>query len=130
MMTLECLRGVELIMVIEDNVDLCAVDTSSDPFPTSSPRTRLQFLGLHVHSGESSDHSHSGDDHQGETPDYLHKMLVVIGGIYFFYLMETFFTLITYKDSNHQHHQHHHSVRERKLAEKGPIKVNQSINKR
>lgn len=87
--------------------DLCAVDTSSDPFLTFSPRTRIQFLGLHVHSGESGDHSH---DHQEGTPDYINKMLVVISGIYFFYLMETLFSLITYKDSNHQHH---HSVRER-----------------
>ncbi|XP_070841410.1 zinc transporter ZIP4 isoform X2 [Chaetodon trifascialis] len=57
------------------------------------------FLGLHVHGPSSHGHSH---DHE-ETPDYLYKMLVVIGGIYFFYLMETVFSLITYKN-NHQHH--------------------------
>lgn len=126
------------LQAVKANIDLCAVDTSSDPFPTSSPWTCIQFLGLHVHSDESSDHRHSGDDHQGETPDYLHKMLVVISGIYFFYLMETLFSLITYKDSNHHHHDHDHSVRERqraapkqrKLTEKVTIKVNQSIYKR
>ncbi|XP_041811951.1 zinc transporter ZIP4 [Chelmon rostratus] len=63
------------------------------------------FLGLHVHGDESSSEAHS-HDHEG-TPDYIYKMLVVIGGIYFFYLMETVFSLIAYKNSHH-HHQHHH----------------------
>ncbi|XP_056255630.1 zinc transporter ZIP4-like [Seriola aureovittata] len=35
-------------------------------------------------------------------------MLVMLAGIYYFYLMETIFSLVTYKD-NHQHHQHHHA---------------------
>ncbi|XP_074543064.1 zinc transporter ZIP4 isoform X2 [Halichoeres trimaculatus] len=61
------------------------------------------FLGLHVHGEGESDHSH---DHE-EVPDYVYKMLVVIAGIYFFYLMETIFSLITYKNRNHHHHQHH-----------------------
>lgn len=100
------------LQAIKDNVDLCAVDTGSDLFLTFFPRTYIQFLGLHVHSDESGDHRHSGDDHHEGTPDYIQKMLVVISGIYFFYLMETLFSLITYKDSNHHHHQHHHSVRE------------------
>lgn len=69
---------------------------------------RVQFLGLHVHSGESSDHNHS---HEEGLPDYVSKMLVLIAGIYYFYLMETIFSLITYK-KNHHHHQHHHGVRE------------------
>lgn len=91
----------------------------------------IQFLGLHVHS--DGEHNH---DHHEETPDYVHKMLVVISGIYLFYLIETLFSLMTYQDSNH-HHQHQHSVRERqraapiqrKLTEKVIIKVNQSTNK-
>ncbi|XP_029299362.1 zinc transporter ZIP4 [Cottoperca gobio] len=62
------------------------------------------FLGLHVHSG-SQKHSHDGQ--QEETPEYIYKMLVVICGIYYFYLMETIFSLVIYKD-NHHHHQHHH----------------------
>nr|XP_046274407.1 zinc transporter ZIP4 [Scatophagus argus] len=65
------------------------------------------FLGLHVHSDETSSHKHSEHDHHEETPEYIYKMLVVIGGIYFFYLMETVFSLVTYKN-NHHHHQHHH----------------------
>ncbi|KAE8281902.1 Zinc transporter ZIP4 Solute carrier family 39 member 4 Zrt- and Irt-like protein 4 [Larimichthys crocea] len=65
------------------------------------------FLGLHVHSDETSS-KHSHDSHNEETPDYIYKMLVVISGIYYFYLMETIFSLITYKE-NHHHHQHHHA---------------------
>ncbi|XP_034066384.1 zinc transporter ZIP4 isoform X1 [Gymnodraco acuticeps] len=57
------------------------------------------FLGLHVHSDNASSHE--------EMPDYIYKMLVLIGGIYYFYLMETIFSLVAYKD-NHHHHQHHH----------------------
>ncbi|XP_018526260.1 zinc transporter ZIP4 [Lates calcarifer] len=62
------------------------------------------FLGLHVHSDGGDSHKHS---RQEETPDYIYKMLVVMAGIYYFYLMETIFSLITYKE-NHHHHQHHH----------------------
>ncbi|XP_070778351.1 zinc transporter ZIP4 [Enoplosus armatus] len=62
------------------------------------------FLGLHLHSDDTGGHKHS---HEEETPDYIYKMLVVIAGIYYFYLMETVFSLIAYKD-NHHHHQHHH----------------------
>ncbi|KAI3358643.1 hypothetical protein L3Q82_015060 [Scortum barcoo] len=58
------------------------------------------FLGLHVHS--TGDHQHDE-----QTPDYIYKMLVLIAGIYYFYLMESIFSLVTYKD-NHHHHQHHH----------------------
>ncbi|XP_061598359.1 zinc transporter ZIP4 [Cololabis saira] len=61
------------------------------------------FLGLHVHVPGSS-HSH---DHDEGLPDYLLKMLATIGGIYFFYLMEAIFSLITHKNKHH-HHQHHH----------------------
>lgn len=60
------------------------------------------FLGLHVHhAGDSHDHSHG-------VPDHVKKMLVLIAGIYYFYLMETVFSLITYKGSKQHHHQHHH----------------------
>ncbi|KAF3833977.1 hypothetical protein F7725_025181 [Dissostichus mawsoni] len=59
------------------------------------------FLGLHVHSDNASSHE--------KMPDYIYKMLVLIGGIYYFYLMETIFSLVAYKD-NHHHHQHHHGV--------------------
>ncbi|XP_044028664.1 zinc transporter ZIP4-like [Siniperca chuatsi] len=65
------------------------------------------FLGLHVHSDDTGGEMHSHARHQEETPDYIYKMLVVIAGIYYFYLMETIFSLIAYKD-NHHHHQHHH----------------------
>ncbi|KAK5911141.1 hypothetical protein CgunFtcFv8_005342 [Champsocephalus gunnari] len=59
------------------------------------------FLGLHVHSDNASSHE--------EMPDYIYKMLVLIGGIYYFYLMETIFSLVAYKDNHHHHHhQHHH----------------------
>ncbi|KAK5855000.1 hypothetical protein PBY51_005141 [Eleginops maclovinus] len=57
------------------------------------------FLGLHVHSHNPSSHE--------EVPEYIYKMLVLIAGIYYFYLMETIFSLVAYKD-NHHHHQHHH----------------------
>lgn len=63
------------------------------------------FLGLHVHAEGESDHSH---EHE-EVPDYVYKMLVLIAGIYYFYLMETIFSLVTYKNNNHHHHQHHHA---------------------
>lgn len=60
------------------------------------------FLGLHVHAEGSSDHVHSDGP-----PDYVLKMLVVMAGIYYFYLMESLFSLISYKLKKHQHdHQH------------------------
>lgn len=72
----------------------------------------VQFLGLHVHSdneGGHHDHTQSPHTHQEEIPDYIYKMLVVMAGIYYFYLMETIFSLVTYKENRH-HHQHHHAV--------------------
>ncbi|XP_034748779.1 zinc transporter ZIP4 [Etheostoma cragini] len=65
------------------------------------------FLGLHVHSDNTSSRTHSHDSQLEEIPDYIYKILVLIAGIYYFYLMETIFSLIVYKD-NHHHHQHHH----------------------
>ncbi|XP_033831182.1 zinc transporter ZIP4 [Periophthalmus magnuspinnatus] len=62
------------------------------------------FLGLHIHAEESSnDHVHS----VGAPPDYFLKMLVVMAGIYYFYLMETLFSLISHKNKKHQHTHHH-----------------------
>uniref|UniRef100_A0A672Z9C8 Zinc transporter ZIP4 n=1 Tax=Sphaeramia orbicularis TaxID=375764 RepID=A0A672Z9C8_9TELE len=61
------------------------------------------FLGIHVHGDESS-HSKHSDHSEGESADYIYKLLVVMGGIYFFYLMETIFSLIMYKDKHHHHH--------------------------
>ncbi|XP_060948894.1 zinc transporter ZIP4 [Limanda limanda] len=67
------------------------------------------FLGLHVHTDNGGGHDHD-HDHQEETPDYIYKMLVVIAGIYYFYLMETVFSLVAYRDNHsHHHHQHHHA---------------------
>ncbi|XP_035476816.2 zinc transporter ZIP4 [Scophthalmus maximus] len=60
-------------------------------------------LGLHVHGDHGGSH-----DHQEEMQDYLYKMMVVMAGIFYFYLMETTFSLIAYK-GNHHHHQHHHA---------------------
>lgn len=66
----------------------------------------VQFLGLHLHTDDTSGHNHSNNEHEEGTQDYVYKMLVVIGGIYCFYLMETVFALIT-----HKHNEHHHGVR-------------------
>lgn len=66
----------------------------------------LQFLGLHLHSDDVSGMNHAHDDHEEGPPDYIYKMLVVIGGIYSFYLMETIFSLIS---NSHEHH--HQEVR-------------------
>lgn len=63
------------------------------------------FLGLHVHAEEdSSDPKHV---HSSGPPDYIFKMLVLMAGIYYFYLMETLFSLITHRNKKHQHPHHH-----------------------
>lgn len=49
--------------------------------------------------------SHAHDDHEEGPPDHIYKLLVVMAGIYAFYLMETIFSLVT------NSHQHHHEVR-------------------
>uniref|UniRef100_A0A8C1ALR9 Zinc transporter ZIP4 n=1 Tax=Cyprinus carpio carpio TaxID=630221 RepID=A0A8C1ALR9_CYPCA len=51
------------------------------------------FLGLHAHE--------EGHSHEEENLDYIYKPLVVIGGIYVFFLMESIFAIIT-------RHGHHH----------------------
>ncbi|XP_070702853.1 zinc transporter ZIP4 [Pempheris klunzingeri] len=84
-------------MCIQFCISLAAGSLSGDALLHLLP----MFLGLHVHS--DGGHDHSEDSHQEETPDYIYKMLVLLGGIYYFYLMEKVFSLITCK-SNHQHH--------------------------
>uniref|UniRef100_A0A673LTM4 Zinc transporter ZIP4/12 EF-hand domain-containing protein n=1 Tax=Sinocyclocheilus rhinocerous TaxID=307959 RepID=A0A673LTM4_9TELE len=60
------------------------------------------FLGLHVH------------DHAEEKLDYVYKLLVLIAGIYFFYLMEGIFSIITRREHHHNHDEEesdvHHKV--------------------
>ncbi|XP_029023786.1 zinc transporter ZIP4-like isoform X2 [Betta splendens] len=60
------------------------------------------FLGLHGHADGGG-----GGREQPEIPDYIYKMLVVMSGIYYFYLMETVFSIVTYKNSLRD--QHHHA---------------------
>ncbi|KAF4073737.1 hypothetical protein AMELA_G00246660 [Ameiurus melas] len=55
------------------------------------------FLGIHVHSDGASEHAHDAT--------YIFKLLVLLGGIYFFYLMETIFSIITHKDKHDHHYQ-------------------------
>ncbi|KAK0145801.1 Zinc transporter ZIP4 [Merluccius polli] len=61
------------------------------------------FLGLHSHGAGGHTHHHDEDN-----MDYIYKMLVVLAGIYYFYLMETIFSLVTHKEDLHHHHPHHH----------------------
>lgn len=78
------------------------------------------FLGLHVHEEKNSKyhrHVHSEDG----PPDYVYKMLVVMAGIYYFYLMETLFSLVTYKDKQHQHHHHHEDESEPHHCDHGRV---------
>uniref|UniRef100_A0A9J7YNY0 Zinc transporter ZIP4/12 EF-hand domain-containing protein n=1 Tax=Cyprinus carpio carpio TaxID=630221 RepID=A0A9J7YNY0_CYPCA len=55
------------------------------------------FLGLHVHE-DGHDH-----DHAEENLDYVYKLLVLIAGIYFFYLMEGIFSIMTRREHHHNH---------------------------
>ncbi|XP_067267682.1 zinc transporter ZIP4 [Chanodichthys erythropterus] len=55
------------------------------------------FLGLHIHE-DGHDHDHTEDNF-----DYVYKLLVLLAGVYFFYLMESIFSIITRR----QHHHHH-----------------------
>ncbi|MCI4391869.1 hypothetical protein PGIGA_G00139440 [Pangasianodon gigas] len=54
------------------------------------------FLGIHEHSDGASEHAHD--------TTYIFKLLVLLGGIYYFYLMETIFSIITYKNKHSHHH--------------------------
>ncbi|XP_050992314.1 zinc transporter ZIP4 isoform X1 [Labeo rohita] len=65
------------------------------------------FLGLHAHE--------EGHNHEEENLDFIYKLLVVIGGIYVFYLMETIFAIITRHGHDHAgesdlHHCDHSKV--------------------
>ncbi|KAG7458249.1 hypothetical protein MATL_G00236110 [Megalops atlanticus] len=50
------------------------------------------FLGLH---------SHSGGQDSGHSLDHVYKLLVLLAGIYYFYLIEAVFSIITHKDKHH-----------------------------
>ncbi|XP_030597575.1 zinc transporter ZIP4 [Archocentrus centrarchus] len=65
------------------------------------------FLNLHVHSENDGSSKHTSRSHEEGSPDYIYKMLVLMAGIYYFYLMEVLFSLITHKDEN-KHHNHNH----------------------
>ncbi|TRY82272.1 hypothetical protein DNTS_009374 [Danionella cerebrum] len=52
------------------------------------------FLGLHVHE--------QGHDHSQQSFTYVYKLLVLIGGIYIFYLMEGIFSIITRPEHHHE----------------------------
>ncbi|XP_026145396.1 zinc transporter ZIP4-like [Carassius auratus] len=60
------------------------------------------FLGLHVHE-DGQNHDHAEDNY-----DYVYKLLVLIAGIYIFYLMESIFSIIT----RGGHHNHNHDEEE------------------
>ncbi|XP_050992997.1 zinc transporter ZIP4 [Labeo rohita] len=55
------------------------------------------FLGLHVHD-DGLDH-----DHAEVSFDYVYKLLVFIAGIYFFYLLESIFSIVTRREHHHHH---------------------------
>lgn len=58
---------------------------------TLGPPLSFQFLGLHSHSHSEGDaHLHHGP----EANDKLWKLLAVLGGLYLFFLLEKFFTLL------------------------------------
>ncbi|KAJ3608926.1 hypothetical protein NHX12_023454 [Muraenolepis orangiensis] len=77
------------------------------------------FLGLHSHSaGGGGAH----EDHGGENLDHVYKILVVMAGIYYFYLMETIFSL----EDTEPHHCNHGKVLE--MYQKDKTQQNQSIS--
>ncbi|XP_067282441.1 zinc transporter ZIP4 [Pseudorasbora parva] len=55
------------------------------------------FLGLHVHE-DGHDHDHAEDN-----LDYVYKLLVLLAGVYLFYLMESIFSIITRRQHHHNH---------------------------
>lgn len=86
------------------------------------------FLGLHVHD-HGSTHSHT------EVPDYFRKMLVVVAAVYFFYLMESIFSLTTRKDHGENemesdpHHCDHGRVLEMYQRERAEKNKSQSASR-
>lgn len=65
----------------------------------------VQVLGLHLHSDDATGMNHSHDDHEEGSQDYIYKLLVVMAGIYVFFIMESIFAIIS------NGHGHHHEVR-------------------
>ncbi|MBN3303470.1 S39A4 protein, partial [Amia calva] len=59
-----------------------------------------QFLGLHVHSTEPHG--------SGESMDYIWKLLVLLVGIYVFFLMETIFSIIMHPHPHQNVQDTHH----------------------
>ncbi|XP_041933445.1 zinc transporter ZIP4 isoform X1 [Alosa sapidissima] len=57
------------------------------------------FLGLHAHG--------TGENGGGHDLTYIYKMLVLLAGIYYFYLMEAIFAILSRRNKHH-HHPHHH----------------------
>lgn len=73
--------------VIQTFVSLAVGSLTGDAMLHLIPR----FLGLHSHShGEGNAHHHHG----AEGHDHLWKLLAVLGGLYLFFLLEKFFTLL------------------------------------
>nr|XP_015212842.1 PREDICTED: zinc transporter ZIP4 isoform X2 [Lepisosteus oculatus] len=67
-----------------------------------------QILGLHVHS--DGEHHDSGD-----STNYIWKLVLLLGGIYFFFLMETLFSIMIQEDTQQSegldtHHCDHGTV--------------------
>ncbi|KAL0961924.1 hypothetical protein UPYG_G00333420 [Umbra pygmaea] len=71
-------------------------------------------LGLHLHNDET-EHGHSG-----ETPDYIYKILVMLAAIYYFYLMEAIFSIVTTRKTDH-HSEHPHEESEPHHCDHGKV---------
>ncbi|XP_061903625.1 zinc transporter ZIP4-like [Entelurus aequoreus] len=91
------------------------------------------FLGLHVHSDDAGSELHTPrhqphGDGGAAVSDYVYKMLVLMGGIYYFYLMETLFSLFMHRHNHHvvasePHHCDHSRVLEMYQDKKQKDKV-------
>ncbi|XP_069478055.1 zinc transporter ZIP4 [Ambystoma mexicanum] len=69
-----------------------------------------QFLGLHSHSADEATHDHGSEDRTNTW-----KLLAVLGGIYAFFLLEKFFSILVYRDGEEGEeagagHSHDHGV--------------------
>uniref|UniRef100_A0A8D0HBU5 Zinc transporter ZIP4/12 EF-hand domain-containing protein n=1 Tax=Sphenodon punctatus TaxID=8508 RepID=A0A8D0HBU5_SPHPU len=56
-----------------------------------------QFLGLHSHAGGAHGHGHGTEGHAA-----IWKLLAVLGGLYLFFLLEKFFSLLGHSHSDHK----------------------------
>ncbi|KAM4689952.1 zinc transporter ZIP4-like [Rhinophrynus dorsalis] len=67
-----------------------------------------EFLGLHSHSDSD------GHDHEGEDRSYVWKLVVVLGGLYAFFILEKLFDILmdpkVEQDEGHTNHSHDHGV--------------------